>query len=100
MQCNNQNIKDKLFLYSSISKYNKWCEDKNYKQATFYREDDFNCLFKSIENNPLNFFEIRNILNYRMIRTNSLETTTNESILSSVVGDKNTVLLSKNGGTT
>lgn len=59
-----------------------------------HRESDFAHLLKSIENKLLKIFEIRNIANYRAVVITGSGTAANESILSSVVGDKNILILS------
>lgn len=64
------------------------------KEDICHREDDFNSLLMSIEDKLLKLFEIRNTENYRAVVITGSGTAANESILSSVVGDKNILILS------
>ena len=64
------------------------------KEEICHRETDFDCLLESIENKLLRLFEIRNIAEYRAVVITGSGTAANESILSSVVGDKNILILS------
>ena len=64
------------------------------KEDISHRETDFNLLLKSIENKLLRLFEIRNITDYRAVVITGSGTAANESILSSVVGDKSILILS------
>ena len=64
------------------------------KEDICHRETDFDCLLKSVENKLLRLFEIRNIAEYRAVVITGSGTAANESILSSVVGDKNILILS------
>ncbi len=95
MRYSNQDIKDKLFLFTpgpvniAESVRRAIC-----KEDICHREDDFNCLLKSIEDKLLNLFEIRNTADYRAVVITGSGTAANESILSSVVGDKNILVLS------
>ena len=95
MQYNNQDIKDKLLLFTpgpvnvAENVRRAIC-----KQDICHREDDFNCLLKSIEDKLLKLFEIRNTADYRAVVITGSGTSANESILSSVVGDKNILILS------
>lgn len=59
-----------------------------------HREVDFDCLLQSIENKLLKLFEIKNVANYRAVVITGSGTAANESILSSVVGNKNILILS------
>jgi 2-aminoethylphosphonate-pyruvate transaminase len=59
-----------------------------------HREIDFDRLLQSIENKLLRLFEIRNRTNYRAVVITGSGTAANEAILSSVVGDKNILILS------
>ncbi|MCK5039695.1 MAG: hypothetical protein KAR87_01870 [Candidatus Aenigmarchaeota archaeon] len=68
------------------------------KQDASHREDDFNCLLKGIEDKPPKHFESRNTVSYRAVVITGSGTSANKSIISSVVGDKNMLPLSKNGG--
>jgi 2-aminoethylphosphonate-pyruvate transaminase len=64
------------------------------RQDICHREADFDCLLRSIENKLLQLFEIRNASDYRAVVITGSGTAANESILSSVVGDKNILILS------
>ena len=64
------------------------------KEDICHRETDFDCLLKSVENKLLRLFEIRTIAEYRAVVITGSGTAANESILSSVVGDKNILILS------
>ena len=64
------------------------------KEDICHREEDFNCLLKSIEDKLLKLFEIKETENYRAVVITGSGTAANESILSSVVGDKNILILS------
>lgn len=59
-----------------------------------HREVDFDCLLQSIENKLFKLFELKNSADYRAIVITGSGTAANESILSSVVGDKNILILS------
>lgn len=59
-----------------------------------HREADFDCLLQRIERKLLNLFEIKNTPNYRAVVITGSGTAANESILSSVVGNKNILILS------
>ena len=59
-----------------------------------HREVDFDCLLQSVENKLLKLFEIKAISDYRAVVITGSGTAANESILSSVVGDKNILILS------
>ncbi len=59
-----------------------------------HRETDFECLLQSIENKLLKLFEIKNIADYRAVVITGSGTAANESILSSVAGEKNILILS------
>ncbi|MFH1606533.1 MAG: aminotransferase class V-fold PLP-dependent enzyme [Nanoarchaeota archaeon] len=95
MQFNNQNIKDKLFLFTpgpvnvSENVRRAIC-----KEDICHREEEFDCLLKSIEDKLLKLFEIKETNNYRAVVITGSGTAANESILSSVVGDKNILILS------
>lgn len=92
---NNEYSKDKLFLFTpgpvnvAESVRRAIC-----KEDICHREDDFNCLLMSIEDKLLKLFEIRNTEKYRAVVITGSGTAANESILSSVVGDKNILILS------
>ena len=64
------------------------------KEDICHRETDFDCLLQSIENKLLKLFEIKNIADYRAVVITGSGTAANESILSSVVGDNNILILS------
>jgi len=64
------------------------------KQDICHREVDFDRLLQSIENKLLKLFEIKNTANYRAVVITGSGTAANESVLSSVVGDKNILILS------
>jgi len=59
-----------------------------------HREVDFDRLLQSIENKLLELFKIKSIADYRAVVITGSGTAANESILSSVVGDKNILILS------
>ena len=92
---NNEYIKDKQFLFTpgpvnvADSVRKAIC-----KEDICHREDDFDCLLMSIEDKLLKLFEIRNTDNYRAVVITGSGTAANESVLSSVVGDKNILILS------
>ncbi len=95
MQYNNQNIKDKLFLFTpgpvnvAENVRKALC-----KEDICHREIDFSCLLKSIENKLQKLFGIKETDKYRAVVITGSGTAANESILSSVVGDKNILILS------
>ncbi len=64
------------------------------KEGICHREVDFDRLLLSIENKLLKLFQIKNITAYRAVVITGSGTAANESILSSVVGDKNILILS------
>jgi len=64
------------------------------KEDICHREEEFNHLLKSIEDKLLKLFEIKETDNYRAVVITGSGTAANESILSSVVGDKNILILS------
>ncbi len=59
-----------------------------------HREADFDRLLQRIENKLLRLFEIKNIDDYHAVIITGSGTAANESILSSIVGDKNILILS------
>jgi 2-aminoethylphosphonate-pyruvate transaminase len=59
-----------------------------------HREVDFDYLLQSIENKLLKLFEIKHIADYRAVVITGSGTAANESILSSVVGNKRILILS------
>ena len=59
-----------------------------------HRETDFECLLQSIEEKLLKLFEIKKTADYRAVVITGSGTAANESILSSVVGEKNILILS------
>ena len=64
------------------------------KEDICHREADFDQLLMSIENKLLKLFQIKNIEDYRAVVITGSGTAANESMLSSVVGDKNILILS------
>lgn len=64
------------------------------KEDICHRELDFDRLLLSIENKLLKLFEIKNTTDYRAVVITGSGTAANESMLSSVVGDKNILILS------
>jgi 2-aminoethylphosphonate-pyruvate transaminase len=64
------------------------------KEDICHRETDFDCLLQSIENKLLKLFKIKIIADYRAVVITGSGTAANESILSSVVGNKNILILS------
>ena len=59
-----------------------------------HREVDFDSLLQSIENKLLKLFKIKNTSDYRAVVITGSGTAANESILSSVVAEKNILILS------
>lgn len=64
------------------------------KEDICHREVDFDRLLLSIENKLLKLFQIKNIKDYRAVVITGSGTAANESMLSSVVGNKNVLILS------
>ncbi len=64
------------------------------KDDICHREVDFDLLLQSIELKLLNLFDIKNTSKYRAVVITASGTAANESILSSVVGNKNILILS------
>jgi 2-aminoethylphosphonate-pyruvate transaminase len=64
------------------------------KEDICHREVDFDRLLLSIENKLLQLFQIKNVNDYRAVVITGSGTAANESMLSSVVGDKNILILS------
>ncbi|MBF0382545.1 MAG: alanine--glyoxylate aminotransferase family protein [Magnetococcales bacterium] len=64
------------------------------KEDICHREIDFDKLLQSIENKLLKLFEIRDEAKYRAVVITGSGTAANEAILSSVVGNKNILILS------
>ena len=64
------------------------------KDDICHRESDFDCLLQSVESKLLKLFEIKNIADYQAVVITGSGTAANESILSSVVGNKNILILS------
>jgi len=64
------------------------------KEDICHRETDFDSLLQSIEKKLLKLFELKNSSDYRAVVITGSGTAANESILSSVVGDKNILILS------
>ncbi len=59
-----------------------------------HREVDFNGLLHRIENKLLKLFQVKTALAYRAVVITGSGTAANEAIISSVVGDKNILILS------
>ncbi|MGK0270987.1 MAG: 2-aminoethylphosphonate-pyruvate transaminase [Cocleimonas sp.] len=66
------------------------------KKDICHREADFECLLQSIEQKLLQLFEIKNTADYRAVVITGSGTAANESMLSSVVGEQN-ILIIANG---
>ena len=64
------------------------------KEDICHREIEFDQLLMSIENKLLSLFEIREKYKYRAVVITGSGTAANEAMLSSVVGDKNILILS------
>lgn len=64
------------------------------KDDICHREADFSHLLQSIENKLLKLFEIKNSDDYRAMVITGSGTAANESMLSSVVGNKNILIIS------
>ena len=64
------------------------------KEDICHREEDFVFLLQSIEKKLLQLFEIKSTTNYRAVIITGSGTAANESMLSSIVGDKNILILS------
>jgi 2-aminoethylphosphonate-pyruvate transaminase len=64
------------------------------KEDICHREADFDDLLQSVEDKLLKLLEIKNTKNYRAVVITGSGTAANESILSSVVGDQNILVLS------
>jgi len=64
------------------------------KEDICHREPDFDHLLRSIENKLLTLFEIQKTANYRAVVITGSGTAANESMLSSIVGNKNILILS------
>jgi len=64
------------------------------KNDICHREIEFNFLLQSIERKLLNLFEVKDTSKYRAVVITGSGTAANESILSSVVGDKNILIVS------
>jgi 2-aminoethylphosphonate-pyruvate transaminase len=64
------------------------------KEDICHRETDFDCLLRSIENKLLKLFEIESIADYRAVVISGSGTAANESMLSSVVGNRHILILS------
>jgi len=65
-----------------------------YKEDICHREVNFERLLQSIENKLLKLYEIQNTADYRAVVITGSGTAANEAILSSVVGDKNILIIS------
>ena len=64
------------------------------KEVICHRESDFDNLLLSVEKKVLKLFEIKNVNNYRAVFITGSGTAANEAVLSSVVGNKNILVLS------
>ncbi len=64
------------------------------KKDICHREPDFDRLLLSIESKLLKLLEIKNVTDYRAVVITGSGTAANEAILSSIVGDKNILILS------
>lgn len=64
------------------------------QQDICHREDEFVGLLQSVESKLLTLFEVKNTAAYRAVVITGSGTAANESMLSSVVGDKNILILS------
>ncbi len=64
------------------------------KSDICHRESDFEDLLLSVENKLMKLFEIKNVNNYSAVFISGSGTAANEAILSSVVGNKNILVLS------
>ena len=64
------------------------------KSDICHRESDFEDLLLSVENKLMKLFEIKNVNNYSAVFITGSGTAANEAILSSVVGNKNILVLS------
>ena len=64
------------------------------KSDICHRESDFEDLLLSVENKLMMLFEIKNVNNYSAVFISGSGTAANEAILSSVVGNKNILVLS------
>ena len=63
------------------------------KESICHREEEFDFLLQSIERKLLQLFEVKNEADYRAVVVTGSGTAANESMLSSVVGDKNILIL-------
>ena len=63
------------------------------KEDICHREADFDYLLQSIEQKLLQLFEIKNTADYRAVVITGSGTAANESMLSSVVGEQNILIL-------
>lgn len=66
------------------------------KEDICHREEDFDFLLQNIERKLLQLFEIKNTTDYRAVVITGSGTAANESMISSIVGDKN-ILIITNG---
>ena len=90
-----KNSQDKLYLFTpGPVNVAETIRKAICKDDICHREEDFNCLLESIEDKLLKLFEIKETDNYRAVVITGSGTAANESILSSVVGDKNILILS------
>ena len=95
MQYNSQNIKDRLFLFTpGPVNVAENVRSAICKTDICHREEDFEFLLLSIEEKLLKLFEIKETDNFRAVVITGSGTAANESILSSVVGNKNILILS------
>jgi len=94
MQYTNQNTKEKLFLFTpGPVNVAENVRKAICKEDICHREEDFEYLLKSIQDKLLKLFEIKETDKYSAVVLTGSGTAANESILSSVVGDKNILIL-------
>lgn len=95
MHLNDQDTKERLLLFTP----GPVNIEENVRRAICrydisHRENEFSKLLLSIEDKLLKLFEIKEVDNYRSVVITGSGTAANECILSSVVGDKNILILS------
>ena len=94
MYNNNKNIQDRQYLFTpGPVNVAENVRKAICKEDICHREEDFNCLLESIEDKLLKLFEIKETNKYRAVVITGSGTAANESILSSVVGDKHILIL-------
>ncbi|MCK5373808.1 MAG: alanine--glyoxylate aminotransferase family protein [Alphaproteobacteria bacterium] len=64
------------------------------KEDICHREAEFDALLQSVENKLLQLFEIKTISDYRAVVITGSGTAANESMMSSIIGDQNILILS------